>query len=88
MKRLLTLLALVSISFSAIADEGMWLLPYIKKMNEKDMKAHGCKLKAEDIYSAEKSSLKEALVSGARLPQGWLLGNELRGGASCRGLIG
>ena len=53
---------MVGISFSAIADEGMWLLPYIKKMNEKDMKAHGCKLKAEDIYSAEKSSLKDAIV--------------------------
>ena len=62
MKRLLTLVALVSISFSAIADEGMWLLPYIKKMNEKDMKEHGCKLKAEDIYSAKKSSLKDAIV--------------------------
>ena len=53
---------MLSISFSAIADEGMWLLPYIKKMNEKDMKEHGCKLKAEDIYSAEKSSLKDAIV--------------------------
>ena len=62
MKKLIALLALVGISFSAIADEGMWLLPYIKKMNEKDMKAHGCKLKAEDIYSAEKSSLKDAIV--------------------------
>ena len=62
MKRLLTLVALLSISFSAIADEGMWLLPYIKKMNEKDMKEHGCKLKAEDIYSAKKSSLKDAIV--------------------------
>jgi hypothetical protein len=62
MKKLLTLLALVGISFTAIADEGMWLLPYIKKMNSKDMKAHGCKLKAEDIYSAEKSSLKDAIV--------------------------
>ena len=62
MKRLLTLLLLVGVSFSAMADEGMWLLPYIKKMNEKDMKAHGCKLKAEDIYSAEKSSLKDAIV--------------------------
>ena len=62
MKKLLSLLLLVGISFSAIADEGMWLLPYIKKMNEKDMKAHGCKLKAEDIYSAEKSSLKDAIV--------------------------
>ncbi|MBR5131337.1 MAG: S46 family peptidase [Alistipes sp.] len=62
MKRLLTLVALLSICFSAIADEGMWLLPYIKKMNEKDMKEHGCKLKAEDIYSAKKSSLKDAIV--------------------------
>ena len=62
MKKLLTLLALVGISFTAVADEGMWLLPYIKKMNEKDMKAHGAKLKAEDIYSAEKSSLKDAIV--------------------------
>ena len=62
MKRLLTLLTLLAVSFSATADEGMWLLPYIKKMNEKDMKAHGCKLKAEDIYSAEKSSLKDAIV--------------------------
>lgn len=53
---------MVSISLTAIADEGMWLLPYIKKMNSKDMKAHGCKLKAEDIYSAEKSSLKDAIV--------------------------
>ena len=62
MKRLLSLLLLAGISFSAIADEGMWLLPYIKKMNEADMVAHGCKLKATDIYSAKKSSLKDAIV--------------------------
>ncbi len=62
MKKLLTLLALIGVTFTAVADEGMWLLPYIKKMNQKDMKQHGCKLKAEDIYSAEKSSLKDAIV--------------------------
>ena len=62
MKKLFLMLALVGVSFTAVADEGMWLLPYIKKMNSKDMKAHGCKLKAEDIYSAEKSSLKDAIV--------------------------
>ncbi|MBQ5737853.1 MAG: S46 family peptidase [Alistipes sp.] len=62
MRKLLSLVVAVCITFSAMADEGMWLLPYIKKMNEKDMKAHGCKLKAEDIYSAEKSSLKDAIV--------------------------
>ena len=62
MKRLLALIAMVVIATSAMADEGMWLLPYIKKMNEKDMKQHGAKLKAEDIYSATKSSLKDAIV--------------------------
>ena len=62
MRKLLSLVVAVCITFSAMAEEGMWLLPYIKKMNEKDMKAHGCKLKAEDIYSAEKSSLKDAIV--------------------------
>ncbi len=62
MRKLLSLLVAVSITCSAIADEGMWLLPYIKKMNSKDMKSKGCKLKAEDIYSAEKSSLKDAIV--------------------------
>ena len=62
MKKMLSLLALMGVTFTAVADEGMWLLPYIKKMNEKDMKEHGCKLKAEDIYSAEKSSLKDAIV--------------------------
>ena len=61
-KKMLSLLALMGVTFTAVADEGMWLLPYIKKMNEKDMKEHGCKLKAEDIYSAEKSSLKDAIV--------------------------
>ena len=62
MRKLLSLLVAVCITCTAMADEGMWLLPYIKKMNSKDMKAKGCKLKAEDIYSAEKSSLKDAIV--------------------------
>jgi hypothetical protein len=62
MRKFFALMAMVAISFTAVADEGMWLLPYIKKMNSKDMKQHGCKLTAEDIYSAKKSSLKDAIV--------------------------
>lgn len=53
---------MVGITFTAVADEGMWLLPYIKKMNSKDMKKHGCKISADEIYSVEKSSLKDAIV--------------------------
>ena len=47
---------------TAAADEGMWLLPYLQKMNIKEMKARGCKLSAEEIYSVNKSSLKDAIV--------------------------
>ena len=60
-KVLFTVLASL-FSFTAMADEGMWLLPYLQKMNIKDMKAKGFKLSAEDVYSVEHSSLKDAIV--------------------------
>jgi len=44
------------------ADEGMWLPFLLKQLNEQDMKKNGCKLSAEDIYSINKSSLKDAIV--------------------------
>ena len=62
MKRLFLTLATVLISVSALADEGMWLLPYLQKMNIKDMKAKGCRLSAEDIYSINHNSIKDAIV--------------------------
>ena len=62
MKRLVTTLAALFIAFAATADEGMWLLPYLQKMNGRDMKAMGCKLSMEEIYSMNRSSLKDAVV--------------------------
>lgn len=62
MKRLLTLAIALSVAVSALADEGMWMLPYLQKMNAKDMKAKGCRLSAEEIYSMNRSSLKDAVV--------------------------
>ena len=62
MKRLFLLFAALTASVSAFADEGMWLLPYLQKMNIRQMKERGCKLSAEDIYSVDKSSLKDAVV--------------------------
>src|SRR5690349_12579058 len=44
-------------------DEGMWLPLYLKQLNEKDMQAKGFRLTADDIYSINKSSLKDAVVS-------------------------
>ncbi|MBR2015606.1 MAG: S46 family peptidase [Alistipes sp.] len=60
-KVLFTVLASL-FSLTAMADEGMWLLPYLQKMNIKDMKAKGFKLSAEDVYSVEHNSLKDAIV--------------------------
>ena len=46
----------------AIADEGMWLLPLLKKMNIGTMQEMGLELSAEDIYSINNTSLKDAIV--------------------------
>jgi hypothetical protein len=62
MKKLLIACAAVLFMWPAKADEGMWLLPFLNKLNIKDMKAEGLKLKAEDIYSVNKNSLKDAIV--------------------------
>ena len=62
MKKLFLFTAAAVLSLTAYADEGMWLLPYLQKMNIKDMKAKGCKLSAEEIYSLNRTALKDAVV--------------------------
>ena len=62
MKKFMLFLTAAILSWSAAADEGMWLLPYLQKMNIRDMKAKGCQLTAEDIYSVNRGSLKDAIV--------------------------
>ena len=61
-KFLCTLSALLLITAGAWADEGMWLLPLIQKMNGKAMKDLGCRLTPEEIYSINNNSLKDAIV--------------------------
>ena len=61
MKRILTVLAL-TVCMVASADEGMWLLPLLQKFNSDAMRNIGCRLTAEDIYSINKTSLKDAIV--------------------------
>ena len=62
MKKFILSLCTAFVALTAVADEGMWLLPYLKKMNEKDMREKGFKLSAEEVYSMNKSSLKDAIV--------------------------
>lgn len=45
------------------AGEGMWLPLLLEKLNEKEMKSMGMKISAQDIYSINKGSLKDAIVS-------------------------
>ena len=45
----------------ALADEGMWV-PALIQSRIKDMKAKGFKLTADDIYSINRSSLKDAVL--------------------------
>src|SRR5436190_21630563 len=49
------------VQFNSRADEGMWI-PLLIGKNIADMQAKGCKLSAEDLYSANHSSLKDAIV--------------------------
>lgn len=45
------------------ADEGMWLLMLVKRLNGVDMQKEGLHLTPEEIYSVNNSSLKDAIVS-------------------------
>ena len=93
MKRILAIAAALAISVSAFADEGMWLLPLLKQLNGKDLKAAGCKLTPEEIYSINKTSLKDAIVhfgggcTGEMISaQGLLVTNHHCGYSSIQGL--
>ena len=62
MKRTLLLIALLcATTLTAVADKGMWL-PSLISSRIKDMKSKGFKLSAEDIYSVNQASLKDAVV--------------------------
>ncbi len=64
MKKLAILFLVFVVGFSGHlkADEGMWLLPLISKLNINQMQDMGLKLSADDIYSVNNSSLKDAVV--------------------------
>ena len=44
------------------AKEGMWLPMFLQQLNEAEMQAMGLELSAEDIYSINNGSLKDAIV--------------------------
>jgi len=63
MKKFFIVLTVFAIGLGnlAKADEGMWI-PMLINNNIIDMQKMGCKLSAEDIYSVNHSSLKDAVI--------------------------
>src|SRR5665647_2739670 len=51
------------LNFPSKADEGMWLPSLVGKLNIDQMHSMGLKLTAEQIYSINNSSLKDAVVA-------------------------
>jgi len=62
MKRIICIITALMVSIGAFADEGMWMLPLLQKMNAKAMKDLGCELTPKQIYDINNSSLKDAIV--------------------------
>ena len=63
MKRIASIIIAMAISAGSVfADEGMWLLPLLEKMNGKAMKELGCELTPKQIYDINNTSLKDAIV--------------------------
>lgn len=63
MKKLFAFLSIILLLNTYVkADEGMWLLPLIQELNINKMHEMGCELSADEIYSINKASLKDAIV--------------------------
>lgn len=60
--RYICLVMALSLSTMSFAGEGMWLPMLLKALNESEMQSMGMKMSAEDIYSVNNSSLKDAIV--------------------------
>jgi len=73
-------------SIKSYADEGMWLPMLINRLNYVDMQKMGLQLTADEIYSVNHSSLKDAIVGLAEsdAPTGYFCSGEI---VSSQGLM-
>src|SRR6056297_1846660 len=63
-KRMIATLIAIPLLFSQTvrADEGMWMVNLLNKLNYGELTEMGLKLSPEDIYNINHSSLKDAIV--------------------------
>ena len=78
-KAFIAISAFLMLSSGARADEGMWLLPLLQKMNSKAMENIGCRLTPEQIYDNAKVVMSAIL----KLKPQTLKGTYLKGAAIC-----
>jgi len=57
-----TLVFIIIFRLFSVAGEGMWIPMLLQQLNEKEMQEMGMKITADDIYSINHSSLKDAIV--------------------------
>ncbi len=62
MKKIIICLLLAAFALPVQANEGMWFLMHIERLNHRDMQKMGLQLTAEEIYSINNASLKDAIV--------------------------
>ncbi len=88
MKRNLFILALAFLGLfgRVAADEGMWLPMFVDRLNHADMQKMGLQLSAEEIYSINNASLKDAIagLSTSPTPSGYFCTGEI---VSSQGLM-
>lgn len=62
MRKIFIFLLIAVFALPASANEGMWFLMHIERLNYRDMQKLGLQLTPEEIYSINNASLKDAIV--------------------------
>ena len=61
-KILTTAVLMCTMAFNMMAKEGMWIPLLLQQYNASDLENMGLKISVNDIYDANKSSMKDAVV--------------------------
>ena len=85
-RRLMTIALALVLNIQVRADEGMWVPMFFKEYIYSDMQQMGLKLSAEELYSINNASLKDAIVglSSGGAPEGFFCTAEI---VSSKGLL-
>lgn len=75
----IVLALMLALSVRLHADEGMWVPMFFKELIYSDMQKMGLKLSAEELYSINNASLKDAIVglSSGGAPEGFFCSAEI-----------